>query len=138
MMAPVLDTHTWIWWLLSDPRMGSAEQRVLDELPSWERPILPDISLWEVAMLVAGGRLALDDDLEDWLRVAASPATVQLARLSPEVVVTMNRLPSDFHRDPADRLIVSTALALRRPLFTCDQKIIDSKVVPIWSAEDAR
>ena len=135
-MAPVLDTHTWVWWLLGDPKLGVSAGRALDELPSWERPILPDISLWEVAMLVAGGRLSLEDDLEDWLRVAASPATVQLAGLSPEAVVTMNRLPSDFHRDPADRLIVATAIALRRPLFTCDQKIIDSGVVSIWSAND--
>ncbi len=133
MMAPVLDTHIWIWWLLGDPRLDVAAQRVLDELPTGERPILSEISLWEVAMLVAGGRLSLDDDLKDWLQVAALPATVQLARLSPKVVVTMNRLPSDFHRDPADRLIVSTAITVGRPLFTCDQRIIDSEAVPIWS-----
>ncbi|HKJ91354.1 MAG TPA: type II toxin-antitoxin system VapC family toxin, partial [Oceanipulchritudo sp.] len=107
----------------------------LDALPSRERPILSDISLWEAAMLVAGGRLTLEDDLEQWLLVAASPATVQLARLSSEVVARMNRLPASFHRDPADRLIVSTAIMLDRPLFTYDRKIIDSGIVPIWRTQ---
>jgi len=134
-MAPVLDTHFWIWWLLGDPRMGASAQRALDDLPSGERPFLSDISLWEVAMLVTGGRLALEDDLKRWLLVAASPLTVRLVRLSSEVVVTMNSLPSDFHRDPADRLIVSAAIALGKPLATQDEKIIDSGIVPIWSPE---
>lgn len=134
-MAPILDTHIWVWWMLGDPRLDAAAQRALDDFPMGERPLLSDISLWEVAMLVAGGRLVLEEPLERWLLVAASPLTVQLTRLSSEIVVAMNGLPSGFHRDPADRIIVSTAMVLGRPLFTLDQKIIDSGIVPLWAPE---
>jgi PIN domain nuclease of toxin-antitoxin system len=132
-MAPILDTHIWVWWMLGDPRLGAVAQRALDDFPLGERPLLSDISLWEVAMLVAGGRLVLEEPLERWLLVAASPLTVQLTRLSSEIVVAMNGLPSRFQRDPADRIIISTAMVLGRPLFTLDQKIIDSGIVPIWT-----
>ena len=76
--SPLLDTHVWIWWMLGDTRLSDRERTVLDDLPSGQRPRLCDISLWEVAMLVQLGRLQLDDALEDWLRIAASPATVEV------------------------------------------------------------
>jgi PIN domain nuclease of toxin-antitoxin system len=69
------------------------------------RPRLCDVSLWEVGLLVQLGRLRLDDDLEEWLRMAASPATVELHSITPAAVAEMTRLPSTFHQDSADRLI---------------------------------
>ena len=113
--SPLLDTHVWGWWMLGDPRLSARERTVLDELPSGQRPRLCDISLWEVAMLVQLGRLRLDDALEDWLRIAASPATVEVIPITPAVVAEMNRLPATFHQDPADRLIVATARTGRLP-----------------------
>jgi len=73
--------------MLGDIRLSARERTVLDDPPSGQRPRLCDISLWEVAMLVQLGRLRLEDALEDWLRIAASPAAVEvifitLARMS--------------------------------------------------------
>jgi PIN domain nuclease of toxin-antitoxin system len=131
---PVLDTHVWIWWMLGDPRLPVRERRVLDDLPSGQRPGLCDISLWEVAMLVQLGRLRLDDGLEDWLRIAASSAAVDVIPISGAVVAEMNRLPATFHQDPADRLIVATARARGMPLATHDARIRRSRLASLWSA----
>jgi PIN domain nuclease of toxin-antitoxin system len=95
---------------------------------------LCDISLWEVAMLVQLGRLQLDDGLDEWLRIAASSATVAVIPISPAVVTEMNRLPTTFHQDPADRLIVATARARGLPLATHDARIRRSRQAPLWSA----
>lgn len=84
--SPLLDTHAWVWWMLGDPRLSARERTELDGLPSGQRPRLCDISLWEVAMLVQLGRLRLDDALEDWLRIAASPSTVEVIPITPAVV----------------------------------------------------
>lgn len=132
--APVLDTHAWIWWLLGDPRMPASESTYLDQLPPEDRPILSDISLWEVALLVERGRLELDCSLDEFLHSAAAPATVRVHPISPSVVVAMNSLPETFHRDPADRLIVSTARTLDRPLASRDRLIVDSGLVRMWRA----
>jgi PIN domain nuclease of toxin-antitoxin system len=133
MTRPLLDTHVWVWWMLGDARLSAGEREALDALPSGQRPALCDISLWEVALLVQLGRLRLDDPLEDWLRIAASPSTVHLLPITPAVVVEMNRLPSRFHQDPADRLIVATARAAGLPLATHDTRIRRSRLSTLWS-----
>jgi PIN domain nuclease of toxin-antitoxin system len=93
-----------------------------------------DISLWEVALLVQLGRLRLDDALDDWLRIAASPAAVNVLPITPAVVTEMNRLPIGFHQDPADRLIVATARVAGLPLATHDTRIRRSRLSPVWTA----
>ena len=85
-------------------------------------------------MLVQLGRLRLDDAIEDWLRIAASPATVEVIPITPAVVAEMNRLPATFHQDPADRLIVATARAGRLPLVTHDVRIRQSRQASLWVA----
>ncbi len=131
-LPPVLDTHVWIWWMLGDPSLSRAERDALDALPAKMRPVLCDISLWEFATLVDMSRVQIDVTVEEWLRVAASPATVRIVPISPEIVAEMNRLPASFHRDPADRLIVATARFLKHPMATRDRKIRNSRLVPLW------
>jgi PIN domain nuclease of toxin-antitoxin system len=130
---PLLDTHVWVWWMLGDPRLPARERDRLDGLPAASRPLLADISLWEVALLVQSGRLQLVDDLEAWLRIAASPAAVAVQPITSATVVAMTKLPTSFHQDPADRLIVATARALDVPLATHDTRIRRSRLVPLWA-----
>jgi PIN domain nuclease of toxin-antitoxin system len=134
MNRPLLDTHTWVWWICGDSRLTARERETLDNLPPTARPVLSEISLWEVAMLVNLGRLELDMDLERWLAVASAPATVELARITPAVAAEVARLPEMFHRDPADRLIVATARVMKLRVLTRDQKITKARVVPLWRA----
>jgi PIN domain nuclease of toxin-antitoxin system len=128
----LLDTHAWVWWICGDSRLTRREREALDNLGASERPVLAEISLWEVAMLVELGRLELDMDLERWLAVASGPATVELARITPAVAAEVTRLPAKFHRDPVDRLIVATAKVGKLPVLTRDQKIASTRVVPMW------
>jgi PIN domain nuclease of toxin-antitoxin system len=129
---PLLDTHAWVWWISGDPRLAVREREVLDNLSPSERPVLADISLWEVATLVERGRLELDMDLERWLAIASAPATVELARVTPAVAAEVARLPERFHRDPADRLIVATARVRKLSVLTRDRKITGARIVPLW------
>lgn len=131
-VVPVSDTHIWVWWLLGDSRLRSSKREYLDAWPPGKRPILSDISLWEVSMLVDWGRLDIECDIKSWLEIATSPATVSLQRVTPAIIAEMNRLPSGFHRDPADRLIVATARALGKPLATEDDKIRKCRLVALW------
>lgn len=132
--APVLDTHIWIWWMLGEPSLSQRERDALDALLPENRPVLSDISLWEFATLVDMGRVKIRKSVEEWLHIAASPATVKIQPITPTIVAEMNRLPADFHRDPADRLIVATARCLKLPLATQDRKIRSSRMIPLWKA----
>lgn len=132
MIAPLLDTHAWIWWVDQDPRLGAKVLAALDALPPDRRPLVADISLWEVAMLVERGRLALDVPLREWIDAAAHPRSVHVVPVSPPIAAEVASLPDSFHRDPADRLIVSTSRALGVPVLTHDTLIAKSGLVRRW------
>ena len=138
MAAPVLDTHAWVWWIQADPRLDRRGVEALDHLPPDDRPLVCDISLWEVAMLVHLGRLRLAESLESWLDAAADPRTVQVVPISPEIAGEVARLPATFQRDPADRLIVATCRVLGRALLTRDRAIHRARLVRRWTADDVK
>jgi len=115
LIAAVFDTHVWVWAAAGDPRA----EKLRDFSGT---AIISAISQWEVSMLAMKGRLRLMPDEETWLSAnLASP--VSLAPLTAEISIASCRLP-DFHGEPADRIIVATAMTLGIPLITADEKII--------------
>jgi len=117
----ILDTHVWIWWLNGSSSLPKNYLAFIQaELPNGLA--VSAISCWEVAKLVELGRLNLTIPVDQWLALAVRPP-VQLMPLSPEVAVESTQLPSLFHRDPADQIIVATARLLDCPLVTADANI---------------
>lgn len=135
MTTPVLDTHAWVGWMLDSSGLTATERAALDGLAADQRPYLSAISLWEVAMLVELKRLALEIPLADWLSIAAHPRTVRVVPLTPAIAAGTALLPSSFHRDPADRLIVATCRELEAPLLTHDRLIMLPRLVSRWRPE---
>jgi PIN domain nuclease of toxin-antitoxin system len=125
-----LDTHILIWWLENSPRLTKVQARILHEFEQNKPFGVSDISLVEIGCLVSAGRIQLQGELRDWLSRATAEPLVRLCRITPAVVAEVANLPSDFHRDPADRIIAATARLERARLLTQDRKIIDSAVVP--------
>ncbi|MEM6803561.1 MAG: type II toxin-antitoxin system VapC family toxin, partial [Bacteroidota bacterium] len=83
------------------------------------------ISCWEVAKKVEIGKMKLDRDIKEWIEMALSYPGIQLVNLSPEVLIESTQLPGNFHKDPADQMIVATARLLDIPLITADSKILN-------------
>jgi PIN domain nuclease of toxin-antitoxin system len=128
-LKALLDTHILLWWLGGDPRLSDAQREVL-EAASEEEPLwLSDITLWEIANLVALRRIKLELPLRDWLDRAAAPPLVQCLPITPAVAAEVADLPSTFHRDPADRIIVASARVLGATLLTQDGRILEAAVV---------
>jgi PIN domain nuclease of toxin-antitoxin system len=82
------------------------------------------ITLWEVAMLAAYGRLETPTPIDQWLMSALKLPGIGVAELSADVAVEAYRLPGQFHGDPADRLIVATARQLGAVLVTADAAVL--------------
>ena len=134
--APLLDTHAWIWWVHGDVRLGRPTLRRLDALAADDRPSLSDISLWEVAKLVALGRLELPMTFDGWLEQAAHPRTVRILPISPHIASEVARLPPTFPGDPADRLIVATSRVHGLRVLTRDAAIAKSRLVRLWKPQE--
>lgn len=119
----VLDTHTLVWWVSGDPLLSKKARTAIER----ERPdgdiIVSSITAWEIAMLVERGKLVLSMDVGNWLSTVAQIDAVSFLPVDVEVATKSVDLPGDFHKDPADRMIVATARKLAVPLVTKDDKI---------------
>ena len=125
MTRPVLlDTHVWVWLMFGDNRLGSANRRMLEKAVPEGRLRVSVISVWEVAMLEAKGRLTLAADCESWVREALAAPGIRVAELTPRIAVSSTRLPGVFHGDPADRMLVATARESEATLLTADEGIL--------------
>jgi PIN domain nuclease of toxin-antitoxin system len=126
----LLDTHVLLWWVNGDPRLSSEQLQILEQANEDQPLWVSDISLWEIATLASLKRIELQIPLRDWLERATAPPLVQRMPISPTVAVEVAALPPDFHRDPADRIIVASARVLGANLLTRDDRIINAKLVP--------
>lgn len=104
----LLDTHIWIWLADESDQLPRHHRRILDHL----RPDglgISMISCWEVAKLVEYNRLKLACPIEEWMAIAIDLPDVQMIELTPQIAIASTKLPGQFHRDPADQIIVATA-----------------------------
>ena len=80
------------------------------------------ITFWEIAMLHEKGRMELVTDFGTW-RASLFQVGLREIAVDGEIGIKAATLP-DFHGDPADRIIVATALDDHR-LVTADARILD-------------
>jgi PIN domain nuclease of toxin-antitoxin system len=120
----VLDTHVWVWWAHGNEQLSDAQVRTITANET-DVVGVSAISLWEVAKLVEYGRLELPCPLQEWFEKALRYPGVRLLELTPEIAIESTRLPGEFHRDPADQIIVATARRHDCLLLTTDKKILD-------------
>ena len=120
----VLDTHIWVWWVHGDERLTQTQAEVIE---AHETDVIgvSAISCWEVAKLVEYGRLELPCSLEEWFKDALSYPGIRLLELTPEIAIESTQLPGEFHRDPADQMIVATARVYGCPLVTSDGRLLE-------------
>ena len=124
----VLDTHAWVWFAADDRLLSAA---ALDAVRNADRIGVSAISVWEVGMLCAKGRLQVAPDVRQWVDAALALDKVELLPLSREIAVLSTELA--LHGDPADRIIGATAQVAGGQLVTKDDRIRQSGLVPsIW------
>lgn len=129
----VLDTHAWIWFI-SNPNLLSKRARKAADTGVREKNILiSSISAWEVVLLVAKKRLKLTLNAADWITKSENLPFIQFVPVTNAIAVKSINLPQPLHADPADRIIIATALSVGAPLVTKDQKLLNyAPIKTIW------
>ena len=113
----ILDTHIWIWFITQE----------FDRFPShWREAIetsetvgISPVSCYEVALAQQRGRLQLPCNVEFWLQEALEPSGIVLFPITAQIAYQAVNL-SSVHKDPFDRLIISTALVYQAKLASID------------------
>ena len=115
-----VDTHVLLFAVTDALR--PRERRLL----AADRWSISAIVLWEIAKLAQLGRIAVNLDDADVVRVLAR---VHVWPLTREIARTSTRL--DIRGDPADELIAATSVVQNIPLVTRDRRLLKSKMVPL-------
>ena len=118
----LLDTHVLIWFAEDNPHLGKRAVQLTDAALQRDEVAVSAISFWEITMLVEKRRLYLDVTPTAMRRRVLEQGIREVA-LSGPIGIAAAQL-TGFHGDPADRMIVATALSIGAELLTADDQIL--------------
>lgn len=128
-MRYLLDTHTFLWWIVDDLRLSSRARAIIQDPGNeiW----FSAASAWEMAIKAQLGRITFEDDLVAFVPQQVAANGFKNLPIQSEHALRVSRLPL-LHRDPFDRILVAQALTERMPLLTGDQTIASYDVEVVW------
>jgi PIN domain nuclease of toxin-antitoxin system len=118
----VLDTHIWVRWL--DPEADPLPASLVEKIELADSLAVSAITCWEVAWLHRRERIALKLPLNAWMDHALQGSEVVCLPIERKIANRAALLP-EHHRDPADRLIMATALEYSAQLVSLDERFRD-------------
>lgn len=124
----VLDTSALLFWTLDPLRLSIAARQSID---STDRLIVSAISIWEIALKVKQSRLEIHPAIDEYIEGLAKLDRLEIEPVGVETWVSSMNFDWE-HRDPADRVIVATALRHKSPLVTSDRVIRDFYAATVW------
>jgi PIN domain nuclease of toxin-antitoxin system len=119
----VLDTHAWVWLVADPSQLSAPAKRLIDRSVRVRELLVSSISVWEVAMLVARGRLELTMDVGEWVAQAEQLPFLTFVPVNNRIALEAVRLPQFPRPDPADRIVVATAMVFGAALVTRDERL---------------
>jgi PIN domain nuclease of toxin-antitoxin system len=121
-MNPILlDTHAAIW--AAGNRLKADVTRAVDAAAECGELMLSPISAWEIGILARRGRISLTLTVEEYVRNLFSQPGVVMAALTPSIALAAATLQEKLITDPADRILIATAMAYGARLVTHDKRI---------------
>ncbi len=121
-MSVVLDTSALVWALEGDKALGRRAEHLIDQAVSDGVAHVSAISFWELSLKIRKGKFRLALPIGDW-RASILRLGIREVAIDGMIGIAANELPN-MHDDPADRLIVATALNLGASLATSDARLL--------------
>jgi len=129
----LLDTHIIIWDALQPQKLSPKARKMIDQANEMGKIFIADISLWEIAMLMAKKRLVIDTTYAEFISLIRAANHYVFESITPEIAELSASLNSGINLDPADWLICATSIVRGAPLVTADSNLRASKLVKtIW------
>ncbi len=129
----LLDTHVLVWLVGQPEKLSKAAASAIRRARSSDGLSIADVTIWELALLLARGVLQSGGTIENTLRNLLGRSGVSIKPITPEIAALATQFPIDYPRDPIDRLIGATARAEGLALVTRDEGIRKSPLLKtIW------
>ncbi len=129
----LLDTHTWVWYVDNSGLLSRDALSHLEHAKARGAVYVSSISVWEVCMLEKKGRISFSIPVNEWIQKSERLSFFNFIPVDNAIAEKSVSLDNGLHSDPADRIIIATALVRKYPLITKDTKMIDyENVSTIW------
>lgn len=119
----LIDTHVLLWWLSNPEQLSKKATRAIEETISDNTIYVSSISAWEITMLVEKKRLVLTMGVKDWIIRSEALPFIKYVPVNNSIAIKSVQLQGNIHNDPADRIIVATALLMNAQLVTKDERL---------------
>lgn len=120
----ILDTHVLLWSLLKPEELTEETKSKVEQAQKNQNLLVSAISLWEIAMLSHKKRIHIFEPIKNFLSSIEEMSGINICEISAEVAAESVLLQNNFHGDPADRIIISTARVYSATLLTRDKQIL--------------
>jgi PIN domain nuclease of toxin-antitoxin system len=128
-MRLLLDTHTFLWFVLGDSRC-STNARSLVEDEGNEKWLSP-ASHWELAIKISLGKYKLPIPFEEFVERAVTDSGFLFLPIQPNHTALLTTMPY-HHRDPFDRLMIAQATAERMQVVSADKVWDAYAITRLW------
>lgn len=117
----LIDTHYLIWDLMGHDRFSSKMDKLLKA--NVNNCYFSPISYWEVGMLVGKNRITLPVSVQQFFEDLTKKRSYKTLAINAAIGDITRRFSDTINGDPADRIIVATAMAYEAQLITQDQNL---------------
>ena len=129
----VLDTNALIWWISDLGKLSGKTKRVVEEAEKKKAIYISSISVLEILTLIKKQRLNINTLTNNWLDKLENLSYVHFVPVDNKIAAWSVELVDLPDKDPADRIIIATALNLGAKLVTSDKEILNyPKIATIW------
>jgi PIN domain nuclease of toxin-antitoxin system len=138
----LLDTHVVVWAAIEHKRLSRAAESALRRARAGGGLAMASISLWEMALLFARGRIETYGTIEAWVGQVLETVGIVVKPITQdqEIAILAAQFPESYTPDPADRLIGVSARAEGIALIAQDERIRSSPLLRTigWQAGRCR
>lgn len=124
MSGLLLDTNALIWIGTDQGIEPAAESAMNDAMQTGDMVCVSPFVAWEIGLLAARNRIRLPSEPHDWFHGVLRGGGLELAALTPEILIASSYLPAAPPADPADRIMIATARQTDMTLMTRDRAIL--------------
>lgn len=124
----VLDTSALLFWTLDPARLSARASQAIE---SADELLVSSVAIWEIGIKVKRGKLALPISVREYAQRLKDVDRVEIVPVDELTWIDSIDLEWD-HRDPADRVMVATAMRFGCPLLTSDAVILRFYARSAW------
>ena len=128
-MRVLLDTHTFLWFVLDDPQLSSTAKILIQDSAN-DVEVSP-ASYWEIAIKIRLGKYVLSQPYQSFMETQIAANDFRVLPIEPRHTALLTTMPF-HHKDPFDRLLIAQTAVEHIDIVSVDTIFDSYGIRRIW------